>query len=397
MKASLVLTAIILSAAGLLGWHGHTHMESARETREKLRQQAAGEAVSPTAPASRDDGRPAVDGGALAAGMISAEDRTAEMEKHGGGLALLDDKGMQAFVAGIMKSPALDEKTRGEMVLDLLRNVLTDRPRASLSLFEQFRSAGGTLDMHLAPALVHHSLEQLATEDTSAALDWLRAKGGKHPEFVNDTARAKVLTAVAAGDPQRAFREMGQVGIGEPQDAIGAIMRAGQTPAQRLAVIAALRGHLASMPDQRLRKERSDAAITQLAASALNGGDASARQWVAAARFTPTEMEAFAKEISSRGMDPREIGGWVECLASAGAEIFPGQPVHQMVTYWTRHDYRAAGEWLLTTRGGPAKHASVRAYAETVAKYEPEVAEQWAMTLPAGKDRDETLAKIRGK
>lgn len=397
MKASLVLTAIILAAAGLLGWHGHTRMESALEMRKQLQRQAAGEAVSHSAPTSRQELRPSVDGTALATDLLVAKDRTAEMEKYGSGLALLDEKGMRAFVAEICSSPALDEKKRGELVLDLLRGTLAERPRAALSLFDSFLSAGGKLEMRDGLGLVHHSLEQLATEDASAALDWLRAKGGKHPEFVNDVARAKVLTAVAAGDPQRAFREIGQVGIAEPQDAIAGIMRAGQTPAQRLAVIAALRGHLASLSDERLKKERSDAAITELAGSALKGGDAAARQWVTAARLTPTEMEAFSRKIALEDMDPREIGGWVECLAGAGAETFPGQPVHRMVEYWTRMDYRAAGEWLISTADGPAKQASIRAYAETVAKYEPEVAEQWAMTLPAGKDRDETLAKIRSE
>ena len=36
-------------------------------------------------------------------------------------------------------------------------------------------------------------------------------------------------------------------------------------------------------------------------------------------------------------------------------------------------------------------------YAETLAPFEPDSAAQWAMTLPPGKDREETLANIYEK
>ena len=50
---------------------------------------------------------------------------------------------------------------------------------------------------------------------------------------------------------------------------------------------------------------------------------------------------------------------------------------------------------------GPTEHTpdgegfwSVATYAETVAEYEPQVAEQWAETLPEGKQRQETYQTI---
>ncbi|RYD21997.1 MAG: hypothetical protein EOP88_09450, partial [Verrucomicrobiaceae bacterium] len=376
MKASLVLTFLVLAGAGLLGWHNQTRIESARATKHTLEQRATREAIAkPAANEHHDDRRPEVDGKALAAEVIAAGDKPLDHEKTGRELALLDEKGMQAFIDGIFAATPLDDKKRANLVMKLMGTALTDRPRASLSLFEKFRTAGGTVDYHEAATLVHGALEQLAIEDASSALEWLRDKGGKLPDIINEAARFKVLSTVAASDPQRAFREIGNLGIPHPQDAIGAIMRAGNTPAQRLAVIAALRGHLATLPDERKKKEQSDAALAHLAQSAVYGGDKVAKEWIVAAKFTPTEMQAFAKAISERSSDPKEIGGWVECLSSAGAEIFSGQPVQRMISHWTRNDYRAAGEWLLGTPDGPAKQAAVRAYAETVAHYEPEVAE----------------------
>jgi hypothetical protein len=65
-----------------------------------------------------------------------------------------------------------------------------------------------------------------------------------------------------------------------------------------------------------------------------------------------------------------------------------------MVRNWTQKDYAAAGKWLITVPDGPTKNAAVRSYAETISEYEPQTAAQWALTLPAGRDRENTLRKI---
>ena len=64
-----------------------------------------------------------------------------------------------------------------------------------------------------------------------------------------------------------------------------------------------------------------------------------------------------------------------------------------MVNNWTRNDYQAAGIGE-PGAGGPTKQTAVRSYAETIARCDPETAAQWALTLPAGKNREETLQHI---
>jgi hypothetical protein len=61
---------------------------------------------------------------------------------------------------------------------------------------------------------------------------------------------------------------------------------------------------------------------------------------------------------------------------------------------WTNSDYRAAGEWLAAAPTGETKNASVKTYAETVARYDPQTAAQWALTLPEGKAKTETIRNI---
>jgi hypothetical protein len=400
MRASLSLTIIVLAAAGWFGWRAHVRVDAARHRQEVLEKKAAGLAISPdlsgsgpAATTSRNHRRPQVDAKALAAEMLESK-TPPDMEKIGRELALLDDRGLETFVAEILSSTRILEEDRGKFAIALMLMALADRPETALAFFDKFSSAGGKTDPRAAAEFVPPALEKWAARDACGALDWIRSHGGKYPEIINEAAKCKVLTIVAASDPRRAFLEIGRLAIAEPQDAVCAIIRAGNTPEQRLSAIAALRGHLAGMADERLKRERSDVAMAELARSAVYGGESAARQWIATAGFSRTEMDAFAAGIARSALRPEEIGSWIDCLAGAGAETFPSQPVQTMVRYWTGQDYQAAGRWLAATTEGPAKDAAIQAYAGTVAKYDPAAAEQWAMTLPAGEDREATLVKI---
>ena len=70
------------------------------------------------------------------------------------------------------------------------------------------------------------------------------------------------------------------------------------------------------------------------------------------------------------------------------------QNVENLVGQWTQQDYQAAGKWLAAAADGPAKQAAVSTYAGTVAEYEPQTAVQWALTIPAGEQRQSTFEAI---
>ena len=65
-----------------------------------------------------------------------------------------------------------------------------------------------------------------------------------------------------------------------------------------------------------------------------------------------------------------------------------------LIGQWTQQDYQAAGKWRAASPEGPAKNASVSAYAMIVAEYEPQTAVQWALTLPEGQERQATFESI---
>ncbi|RYD39711.1 MAG: hypothetical protein EOP85_15495 [Verrucomicrobiaceae bacterium] len=397
MKASVILTMLVLAAAGALTWRGHTRMVAATENVRRLEEQAAALGMIPGStrpPSSRTGNRHAVDGKALASSLMFPGGKVPDRLATGRDLATLDAEGMRSFVREIFSSSVSDPEKRHRIVLTLVKAALADRPQTALLLLDAYHEAGGKTNVLETRELIPGILEKLAAQDATAALQWVRETSGRHPDLVSVETRRRVLTTLAAGDPKLAFREMDKIGLEEPQDALGAIMLGGNTRSQRLAVLDALRGHLSEIPDERLKTERATMAMQQFTYSTALGGIANARQWMAAAKFSPEEMELFAKGIANSPIPTGENGEWIECLTRAGAGTSLDKPVQDMMKTWTIVDYQAAGRWLTSAPGGPAKRAATETYAGMVAKYDPATAEKWALTLPEGKQRAGTLSII---
>ena len=170
-------------------------------------------------------------------------------------------------------------------------------------------------------------------------------------------------------------------------------MNAAKTPDDRTATLAALREHLATLTDEKAKMKLSNTAMSNFASSVAREGFDAGIQWVAEANFTPAELENFADGLQG-SVKSGDNGRWIEWIGEKLPPDKAAENIGNLVNNWTRNDYQAAGKWLGTAAEGPAKNAAVRSYAETVSEYEPETAAQWAMTLPPGKDRDETLKHI---
>lgn len=90
-------------------------------------------------------------------------------------------------------------------------------------------------------------------------------------------------------------------------------------------------------------------------------------------------------------------GQWIEWIGSALPVDQGASPIREIVSGWTQSDYQAVGKWLAATPAVPSRDTAIGSYAETVAQYQPEAAAQWALTLPLGPKRKETLATIYQK
>ena len=126
--------------------------------------------------------------------------------------------------------------------------------------------------------------------------------------------------------------------------------------------------------------------------NAAKEGFEAGSKWLENAALNREQLAEFCD--LSYGIKREETGKWIEWIGTKLPVEKSKDNIRRMVQNWTENDYQAAGKWLAATPDGPSKNISIRYYAETVAKHEPESAAQWAMTLPPGQDRDETLKNI---
>jgi hypothetical protein len=240
--------------------------------------------------------------------------------------------------------------------------------------------------------LVIGALAKVAKDNPPAAINWVRANRAKFSDLMKDHAKSGTISGTAVNDPKLAFQLVAKRGLEDREQAIRDIVNAPKNSEERTATLIALRAYLATLPEGKMRDEVSQNALLFLGQNAVREGFEAGSKWLAS---TGPNLEGL---VGSSGHFVHnyyeESGQWIEWvgvnLSVEKSKIF----IRQMVQNWTKSDYQAAGKWLAATPAGPTKNISIRSYAETVAQYEPETAAQWAMTLPPGEDRQETLKNI---
>ncbi|MCB1131593.1 MAG: hypothetical protein KDN05_10720, partial [Verrucomicrobiae bacterium] len=251
--------------------------------------------------------------------------------------------------------------------------------------------------------IVGSALATWAKDDPMGALEWVRKNGETHPELVNDETKASLLSGVASKDPALAFELLGKLYGKADSDseiqsasAISRITGAARTPEERTATLAALRAYAATLQDPKQRQRIIDRGLESLAFGGgyRNTGFESTTTWLDSANLTPKELDAATQNIGHT-VRLADTGRWIEWLGGSGLpEEGANQRIHRLAAEWTREDYQAAGQWLATAPDSTAKQTAVQAYAQTVFPYEPDIAVQWANTLPAGKTRQQTFEAI---
>ena len=418
MKISLALSVLILAAAAALGWHDHQRLVIVREHHAKLVAEGAtlGIAVDPSHPADpvritkRERENKEADAKAAAAEFIAFAKEMEAIEKEGGPpdeatqeriieimdrLMSLDASQLKILIAAVRADKSLKDETRQGLIGFSIMTLANDHPQTALALFTESSDLftdGNMMSVHV----VSSSLSKWAMDDPMAALEWVRKNGEKFPDLVTDDAKRGLISGAAANDPKLAFKLIGELGFKDQSQAISGIMSAAKTPEERTATLAALRGHLATMPDEKARNEATANAMGGLTRGLAQEGFASATQWITGANFSPSELESFTGGLSS-STKSEETGQWIEWIGEKLPPKTSEASIRNIVRNWTENDYQAAGKWLSGTPAGPTKNAAIRTYAETVSRYDPTTATQWAMTLPPGEDRDETLKDIQEK
>jgi hypothetical protein len=304
----------------------------------------------------------------------------------------LDPSQLKRVIAALRNDEDLSAETRGNLIAFSILTLSEDNPETAITIFTESRDL---LDKNqLGEHVISAALTEWAQDDPSAALAWIRKNAAAHPEIADDEARCSVLAGTAASDPKHAFQLIAELGFKDSSEAIHAIMGTGNDdPDHRIELLEALRGHLATITDEEQRDEISGKALELMARTTDHQGYDELTGWIEDAELTQKEKAQFADGLTYF-TTKADTGRWVDWLAGSLPADKLADPVKELVGEWTQQDYLAAGKWLSEAADGPAKTSAVEAYAEAVAEYEPQVAAQWAMTLPPGPQREATLRSI---
>jgi hypothetical protein len=418
MKIPIALSLLILVLGWVLGWQEHQRHATARVSHDELAAQAAQAGIA-LDPALAVDGVRVTKRGrqhedkeadaknaaaefiAYANEMEARQKKDAQPDETTGEQTIkfmdrmmaLDPAQLKILIAEVRASHEIKEETRESFLNSTIMTLANDHPQVALALLTE--SPDSLKANGMGKQAMSTSLAKWAKDDPTAALQWVLSNGTKFPDLVDDQAKRGVICGTAKNNPRLAFKLITELGIKNGDDAIRNIADGAKTHEERTATLAALRAHLATLPEGEVRDKASATALQSLGKNAVKEGFEAGSKWLETAALTSEQLAKICDFSSS--FKREESGKWVEWLGAKLPVEKSKDSIRNGVGIWTHIDYQAAGKWLVATPAGPTKNISVRSYAETVAQYEPETAAQWAMTLPPGEDRQETLKNIYQK
>jgi hypothetical protein len=232
--------------------------------------------------------------------------------------------------------------------------------------------------------LVSSSLSKWSETDPKGALAWVRANT---LDFISRQAmEAALVRGAARADLRLAVGWISEFGISDKSGVVAAIAANLDSPSQRAQLLRLLKSESGTFGEREI-----NVALTAMAKEIGRNGHDEAARWIMENGFSEAEITkliAGGMISYTNGSDP---GRWVEWMGVNLTREPRERHIGEQVSDWTKKDHRAAGEWLAALQDGPAKPVAVAAFAKTVAPYHPDIAAQWAMTLPPGNEREAIL------
>lgn len=304
----------------------------------------------------------------------------------------LSPANMREVLARLRSNPALSEDTKSKVIGFSILFVSGDHPEAALSLFEESKDllGKGTMANHVVSSALHSWAEM----NPEAAMQWLDRNQTPPSGMSREEMQHAVLGGAAKNDPVMAFRLLSEMGLEVSMEACEVIASTlADTQAGRESLLTAMRGYTSEMENQRAVRKISSTVMEALARGVGKNSFESVSQWLDGESLPESDLASFSEGLSwfSTGS---ETGAWLDWMAQRIPSEKLHDPVEGLVGDWVEEDYLAAGKWLTQVPDGPIKIPAVKAYAEAVAAYDPEVAIQWAMTISDNEARMSTLRAI---
>ena len=415
MKISAAVSLLILVAAALIGWTGQRgELAKAEAEHARLISEAAALGILSIDPDDPEKelrvtkrGRADVRADKLAEAHEVAREVIAfaiemkRLEESGKAqdeamqertLALIDrmlslDGGqLETVIADFRASKEVDGDIRNGILSFAILALAEEHPETALKLFTE--GGDDLLRESVGKYQLSAALAKFAEQDPNAALEWVRVNSGKHPDLVTDDVKNGLVRGAAKNDMKLAFGLITELGIKDASDALSEIADSVEDMKERKEFLGLLRDF-----SKKEAGSSGSGALSYLAPGIAKEGFAAGSRWIAENKLSPAEIAVLAGNIAMNAKGS-EKGQWIEWMGDGLSGKERETKIETSVQQWTQKDHRAAGEWLAGLPEGPAKVPAVASFARTVADYDPQIASQWALTMPPGEKRKETLREI---
>ena len=420
MKASIIATLMILLLAAIIGGRDRMRVNSALDTRQRLRSEATRLGITGDTPdiVGQTPSRSGSARRAPAARQAEAKDFAKRLAvfvmeldartKEGTGIdekmqeqifelldemLRLDTHQLEALIGELRNEPKLTPEMRRNIVALAIGTLANDHPAAALAVFS--KTSDLFTDPESSSNVVGDALSKWANKDPQAALAWLRENGRHSPELITDKVKVGLIGGAAKRDPRLAFRLVTELGVTDILGAGNRIADSAKTAAERLTVLDAMRDHLDRGSNDEAGKKLFESTMSGLTGKVVGEGFESAASWLAKAKLDDRETAAFIEKLHP-WQTKEDTGKWVEWLGKKLPADQAGDKVGSLIHQWAQDDYRAVATWLNSTPAGLARDLALQSYVSALGPYEPAAAAQWALTLPPGSTREQLIKSVHG-
>ncbi len=291
---------------------------------------------------------------------------------------------LKMLVGELLSRADMDEMMKDDSIGYSIRMLALKLGESALAIFTEFPDL--MKDKHSATQYVLRDvLTHWAQDQPLAAMDWIKKNAGKYPDLASEDTKLAILAGAAQRNFGVAFQMMGELKTYDHSPVLQ-IAQAANTPEKQTAYLEALRTQVQNISDPDAADKLRLQGMWWLFPKVFKSSFDQATTWLEAANLSPKEMEQFGSPGYSQTKE--DTGKWLDWFSAQPSPAAYTRAASQLVSDWTHHDYKAAGEWLSQTPAGPIKEAVTMAYLQSVAPYDPESAVLWANTLPVEKQKD---------
>jgi hypothetical protein len=377
MIRSLLISALILIAAALLGWREKRQYSSEKATTDKLLKEVrANPGMDPDSP-------------------INIERRKAERAKETKVKNLTRDF-FSIYRDAAQNPDSVSSEELARLQAELKSRFETLDPSEIKLFMEEFNN-----DPDLN-AQIRQSLDVFVEKVfiTKYPIEMARMMGQSPKQFGIGDGRSYDLFSyliyyysAQEKDLQIVFECLAESPPEFQSKYIGGALRFGAgSPSQRAELLEEMR-YFAVTPEQ---QELVNGQLSELAfgRSDAKGSFIELSDWIGSANLSSDELVAATKGMQDK-VRVGETAQWLDWLAkSAVPDEISKERAFELATRWTEKDYQAVGQWLNSSPGSPEKNAVAGAYAAKTYPYDPEGAMKWVQTIPPGPDRTTALEAI---